>query len=200
MVCRFESVKLCNFKRKKQLLSLNILALSIVAVSDTYRDDISDGYSIPDEIPTTLAISSVNLCKIDVFTSNTMVLHHKMSQTVKINVNRYTNIYLLMNLFKINQFIFNFSCILALFSFIQQAIFFNHFVFLLLLIVSDILWCKSIIFKVKTSILHQFTWLKASVVGILSGIAYTTVGFPSVVKINWYSVVKNSDMGVLFLH
>ena len=42
----------------------------------------------------------------------------------------------------------------------------------------------------KTSILHQFTWLKASVVGILSGIEYTTVGFTSVVKINWYSVVK----------
>ena len=34
-----------------------------------------------------------------------MVLHHKMSQTVKIKVNRYTNIYLLMNLFKIHQFI-----------------------------------------------------------------------------------------------
>ena len=39
----------------------------------------------------------------------------------------------------------------------------------------------------KTSILHQFTWLKASVVGILSGIEYATVGFSSVVKINWYS-------------
>ena len=35
-----------------------------------------------------------------------MVLNHKMSQTVKIKVNRYTHIYLLMNLFKINQFIF----------------------------------------------------------------------------------------------
>ena len=53
-----------------------------VAVSDTYRDNISDGYSTPDEIPTTLAFSSVNWCKIDVFTSNIMVLHHKMSQTV----------------------------------------------------------------------------------------------------------------------
>ena len=105
-----------------------------VAVSDTYRDNISDGYSIPDEIPTTLAFSSVNWCKIYVFTSNIMVLHHKMSQTVKINVNRYTNIYLLMNLFKINQFIFIFSYILASFSFIQQINFFNHFVFLLLLI------------------------------------------------------------------
>ena len=77
----------------------------IVAVSDTCQDDISDGYSIPDEIPTTLSFSSVNWCKMDVFTSNIMVLHHKMSQTVKINVNRYTNIYLLMDLFKINQFL-----------------------------------------------------------------------------------------------
>ena len=65
------------------------------------------GYSIPDEnLP--LDFSSVNWCKIDVFTSNIMVSHHKMSQTVKIKVNRYTNIYLLMNLFKINQFIFIF--------------------------------------------------------------------------------------------
>ena len=95
----------------------------VVAVSDTYRDNISIRYSILDEIPTTLAFSSVNWCKIDVFTSNIMVLHHKMSQTVKINVNRYTNIYLLMNLFKFNQFIFIFSCISALFSFIQQTIF-----------------------------------------------------------------------------
>ena len=65
----------------------------VVAVPDTYWDNISDGYSTPDEIPTTLAFSSVNWCKIDVFTSNIMVLHHKMSQTVKINVNRYTFIY-----------------------------------------------------------------------------------------------------------
>ena len=78
----------------------------VVAVSNTYRDDISDGYSIPDEKPT--IGYSVNWCKIDVFTSNIMVLHHKMSQTVRIKVNRYTNIYLLMNLFKINQFIFIF--------------------------------------------------------------------------------------------
>ena len=77
--------------------------MNVVAVSDIY-----DGYSILDEIPTTLAFSSVNWCKIDVFTSNIMVLHHKMSQTVKINANRYTNIYLLMNLFKINQFLFIF--------------------------------------------------------------------------------------------
>ena len=105
-----------------------------VAVSDTYRDNISDGYSIPDEIPTILAFSSVNWYKIDVITSDIMVLHHKISQTVKINVNRYTNIYLLMNLFKINQFIFIFSCISALFSFIQQTNIFNHFVFLLLFI------------------------------------------------------------------
>ena len=107
----------------------------VVVVSDTYRDNISDGYSIPDEIPTTLAFSSVNWCKIDVFPSNILVLHHKMSQTVKINVNGYTNIYLLMNLFKICQFIFIFFCISALFSFIQQTSFLNHFVFLLLLIV-----------------------------------------------------------------
>ena len=33
------------------------------------------------------------------------------------------------------------------------------------------------IFEVKTSILHQFTELKASVVGILSRTEYPTVGF-----------------------
>ena len=82
-----------------------------------------------------LAFSSVNWCKIDVFTSNIMVLHHKMSQTVKKKVNRHTNIYLLMNLFLINQFLFIFSYISALLSFIQQKQIFNHFVFLLLLIV-----------------------------------------------------------------
>ena len=76
----------------------------------------------------------VNWCKIDVFTSNMMVLHHKMSQTVKIKVNSYTNIYLLMNLFTINQFIFIFSSISALLSFMQQKYFFNHFVFLLLIV------------------------------------------------------------------
>ena len=38
-------------------------------------------YPIPDEIPTTLAFSSVNWCEIDVFTLNIMVLHHKMSQS-----------------------------------------------------------------------------------------------------------------------
>ena len=57
-----------------------------------------------------------------------MALHHKMSQTVKIKVNRYTNIYLLMNLFEINQFMFNFSCISALLCVIQQQkIFFYIF-------------------------------------------------------------------------
>ena len=30
--------------------------------------------------------SALNWCKIDVFTSNIIVLHHKMSQTVKIEV------------------------------------------------------------------------------------------------------------------
>ena len=39
-------------------------------------------YPIRDEIPTALAFSSVNWCKIDVFTLNIMVSHHKMSQTV----------------------------------------------------------------------------------------------------------------------
>ena len=49
-----------------------------------------------------LAFSSVIWCKIDVFTSNIMVLNYKMSQTVKIKIKRYTNIYLLINLFTIN--------------------------------------------------------------------------------------------------
>ena len=40
-----------------------------------------------------VAFNSVNWYKIDVFTSNIMVLHHKMSQTVKIKVNRQTFIY-----------------------------------------------------------------------------------------------------------
>ena len=44
-------------------------------------------YPIPDEIPTTLAFSSVNWCKIDVFTLNIMVLHHKMSPTINNNTN-----------------------------------------------------------------------------------------------------------------
>ena len=95
-----------------------------------YQDELTTdkkpivGYSIPDEIPTTcFHFSSVNWFEIYVFTSNIMVLHHKMSQTVKIKVNRYMNIYLLMNLFKINQFIFIFSCISALLSVIQQKIF-----------------------------------------------------------------------------
>ena len=44
-------------------------------------------YLIPDEIPTTLAFSHVNWCKIDVFTLNIMVLHHKMSQTINNNKN-----------------------------------------------------------------------------------------------------------------
>ena len=44
-------------------------------------------YSIPDRIPTTLAFSHVNWGKIDVFTLNIMVLHHKMSQTINKNKN-----------------------------------------------------------------------------------------------------------------
>ena len=42
-------------------------------------------YPIPDEIPTTLALSSVNWCKIYDFTLNIMDLHHKMSQTINNN-------------------------------------------------------------------------------------------------------------------
>ena len=84
------------------------------------------GYSIPDEIPTT--------CKIYVFTSNIMVLHYKCLKLSK-KVYRYTNIYLFMNLFKISQFILTFPCISPFLSVIQQKKFFNHFVFLLLLIV-----------------------------------------------------------------
>ena len=71
-----------------------------------------------------LAFSSVNWCKIDVYTSNIMVLHHKMSQTVEITVNRYRNSYLLMNFCKLNQFIFIFFCISTLLSVIQQNVFF----------------------------------------------------------------------------
>ena len=115
----------CSVNVHKNWLHLHHVTVfkgCVVGEENTYRDDISDGYSIPDEIPTTLAFGSVNWCKIDVFTSNIMVLYHKMSRTIKINVNRYTNIYLLMNLFKINQFIFIFSCISALFSFIPQII------------------------------------------------------------------------------
>ena len=78
-----------------------------------------------------------------------MVLHHKMSQTLKIKVNRYTAIYLLMNLFTINQFILIFSCISALLSFIQQKCFFNHFVFLLLLIVETFYYAKPLCLKRK---------------------------------------------------
>ena len=96
-----------------------------VAVSDNYWDDISDGYSIPDEratigyfIPDEIPTTCFELGEIDVFTSNIMVLHHEISQTVKIKVNRYTNIYLLMILFKINQFILIYTCISALLSFI----------------------------------------------------------------------------------
>ena len=51
-----------------------------------------------------------------------------------------------------------------------------------------------IIFKVKTSILLQFTWLKVSVVGILSGTEYTMVDFSSVVKINWYNIMKSISL------
>ena len=46
------------------------------------------------------------------------------------------------------------------------------------------------LFKVKTSNLHQFTELKASVVGISFGIGYPMVGTVLVVKINWYTVSR----------
>ena len=65
----------------------------VVAVTNTYRDDISNGYSIPDEKPTIgysmppIAFSSVNWCKIDVFTLNIIPLHHKKSQTINNNKN-----------------------------------------------------------------------------------------------------------------
>ena len=49
----------------------------------------------------------------------------------------------------------------------------------------------------KTSILHQFTELKASVVGISSGIGYPAVGTVSVVKINWYNAISHI-LGYLF--
>ena len=120
---------LCPFANTSPTAEIHLHGLAsttffhVVAVSDTYRDNISDGYSIPDEIPTTLAFSSVNWCKIDVFTSNIMVLHHKMSQTVKINVKRHTNLYLLMNLFKINQFIFLFPVFQLYFHSYNKQIF-----------------------------------------------------------------------------
>ena len=82
-----------------------------------------------------LAFSSVNWCKIDVFTSNIMVLHRKLTQTVKIKVNRYTNIYSLINLFKLNQFIFIFPVVQLYFHSYNKKKTFNHFVFLLLVIV-----------------------------------------------------------------
>ena len=44
-------------------------------------------YPVLDEIPTTPAFSCVNWCKNDVFTSNIMGLHHKMSQTINNNKN-----------------------------------------------------------------------------------------------------------------
>ena len=94
------------------------------------------------------AFSFVNWCKSDVFTSNIVVLHYKMSQTVKIKVNRHTNIYW-----------WNHFQLINLYSFLPV---FQLFFYLLLLIVWDFLWCKAIIFKVKTSILHKFTGLKAS--------------------------------------
>ena len=48
-----------------------------------------------------LAFSSMNWCEIDVFTSNIIILHHKISQTIKTKVNKSTEIYLLMKLLSI---------------------------------------------------------------------------------------------------
>ena len=76
-----------------------------------------------------LAFGSMNWCKINIFTSNRIVLHHKQSQNVKIKVNRYTNIYLLMNLFTIDQFILIFSYILVLYFYSYRYLF-NCFVFI----------------------------------------------------------------------
>ena len=45
-------------------------------------------------------------------------------------------------------------------NFIKKLMFVYLFTFILA--VWDILWCKTIIFEVKISILHQFTELKAS--------------------------------------
>ena len=68
----------------------------------------------------------MNGCKFNVFTSNIiMVLHHKKSKTVKIKVNRHTNISLLMNLFTMNQSIFIFPIL----YFYSYKYLFNHFVF-----------------------------------------------------------------------
>ena len=64
------------------------------------------------------------------------------------------------------------------------------YLFTFILRVWDFLWCKTIIFGVKTSILHQFTELKASVVGISSGIEYTTVGFLSGRYLKRHNIVK----------
>ena len=105
-----------------------------------------------------LAFSSVNWCKIDIFTSNIMVLDHEMSQTVKIKVNRY--IYWWIYSKSIN--LYSFFPVFQLYFLSYKKIVFNHLVFLLLLIAWDFLWCKAIIFKVITSNLHQFTELKAS--------------------------------------
>ena len=87
-----------SFKQEEQFRGFMFLILDlfheymdVVAVSDTYRDDISDGYSIPDEKQTVgylpLAFSFVNWCKIDVFSLNIILLHHKKSQTINNNKN-----------------------------------------------------------------------------------------------------------------
>ena len=59
----------------------------VVPIFFTTDEKLTIVYPILDEIPTTLAFSSVNWCKIDVFTLNIMVLHHKMSRTINNNKN-----------------------------------------------------------------------------------------------------------------
>ena len=103
---------------------IETVTMCSVIIKPLYQDKLTTDknltvvYSIRDEISTT-CIQLCEWCKINVFTSNIMVLHHKMSQTVKIKVNTHTNIYLLMKLFSINHFIFIFSCISVFLSFIQ---------------------------------------------------------------------------------
>ena len=56
--------------------------MNVVTVTGIYRSEIST------------TCFHLNERVLNVITSNIMVLHHKQSQTVKIKVNRYTNIYI----------------------------------------------------------------------------------------------------------
>ena len=58
-------------------VSFQVLQISVVSLYQflfTTDEKPTVVYPIPDEIPTTLAFSHVNWCKIDVFTLNIMVL------------------------------------------------------------------------------------------------------------------------------